>query len=87
MTDAHENYCRTKKYDCSDCVINKNHKSPNCENLFEAYQQGMKDFAEKLKENTYILDKFFDDVPDWKVIDVDDINELLKEMGCEEDKK
>ena len=35
-----QDYCETKKCDCSDCEINKNHESGNCEKLFDAYTLG-----------------------------------------------
>ena len=49
-----QDYCETKKYDCSDCEINKNHESGNCEKLFDAYTLGynkaIDDFATKICE-------------------------------------
>ena len=50
-----EDYCETKKYDCSDCEINKNHESGNCEKLFDAYTLGyskaIDDFENACKED------------------------------------
>ena len=49
-----QDYCETKKYDCSDCEINKNHESGNCEKLFDAYTLGynkaIDDFSKLLRE-------------------------------------
>ena len=49
-----QDYCETKKCDCSDCEINKNHESGNCEKLFDAYTLGynkaIDDFSKLLRE-------------------------------------
>lgn len=45
-------YCSTKRYDCSDCTINKNHKMDYCEPLLFAYKQGREE--EKLEQSDKI---------------------------------
>ena len=45
-------YCETKRYDCSDCTINKNHKMDYCEPLLFAYNQGREE--EKLEQSDKI---------------------------------
>ena len=45
-------YCETKRYDCSDCTINKDHKMDNCIPLLFAYEQGRAE--EKLEQSDKI---------------------------------
>ena len=80
-----QDYCETKKYDCSNCEINKNHESGNCEKLFDAYtlvyNKAIDDFTERLKP---IIDKKIkgwtnsDDLRRWCERSIDEISEQLK---------
>ena len=51
-------YCETKRYDCSDCIINKNHKMDYCEPLLFSYNQGRLD--EKLEQYDKIIEVFIE---------------------------
>ena len=83
-----QDYCETKKCDCSDCEINKNHESGNCEKLFDAYTLGynkaIDDFVKELQKK---IEKDLAN-PDlaleckkcgiWKNYDIEEIAEQLK---------
>ena len=45
-------YCENKRYDCSDCTINKDHKIDYCKPLLFAYKQGRAE--EKLEQSDKI---------------------------------
>ena len=48
-------YCETKRYDCSDCTINKNHKMDYCEPLLFAYNQGIEEKLEQYDKINEVL--------------------------------
>lgn len=81
-----QDYCETKKCDCSDCEINKNHESGNCEKLFDAYTLGynkaIDDFQEWIKTQIVGLDNTTKEI----LIGIDDRWELatdkFKERGA-----
>ena len=52
-------YCETKRYDCSDCTINKNHKIDYCKPLLFAYNQGREE--EKLEHCKLMKEDGFTD--------------------------
>ena len=81
-----QDYCETKKCDCSDCEINKNHESSNCEKLFDAYTLGyskaIDDFYNALaKDLIWIKERFGDYVYTDLWCSVGTRAEQLKERG------